>query len=126
MRFLADENFPGAAVSALAAAGHDIVWVRKFAPGSSDDAIVAWAAREQRIVLTFDKDFGELAMQAGLPVTSGVMLLRLPMPARSLPPGSANGPIGPDISQWSSRGESACACLRRNKNRCPDRQEGRP
>jgi hypothetical protein len=28
MRFLADENFPGAAVSALAKSGHDVSWVR--------------------------------------------------------------------------------------------------
>jgi len=32
-------------------------------------------------VLTFDKDFGELAWHAGLPASSGVMLFRLPMPA---------------------------------------------
>jgi predicted nuclease of predicted toxin-antitoxin system len=59
MRFLADENFPGAA--ALRAAGSDVVWVRIAAPGSSDSEILAWAAREERILLTFDKDFGELA-----------------------------------------------------------------
>jgi len=34
MRFLANENFPGDAVAALKAAGHDIVWVRTVAPGS--------------------------------------------------------------------------------------------
>jgi predicted nuclease of predicted toxin-antitoxin system len=61
MRFLADENFPGSAVTALAAAGHDVVWVRVAAPGTTDRDVVAWAAREERIVLTFDKDFGELA-----------------------------------------------------------------
>jgi hypothetical protein len=61
MRFLANENFPGAAVKALVAAGHDVVWVRIAAPGTTDPDVLAWAAREERILLTFDKDFGELA-----------------------------------------------------------------
>ncbi|MGH7913189.1 MAG: DUF5615 family PIN-like protein [Candidatus Binataceae bacterium] len=54
MRFLADENFPGAAVAQLQVHGHDVVWVRKVAPGSTDAETVAWAAREERIILTFD------------------------------------------------------------------------
>jgi uncharacterized protein with PIN domain len=61
MRFLANENFPGDAVRLLQLAGHDTVWVRTAAPGISDPDALAWAARESRILLTFDKDFGELA-----------------------------------------------------------------
>lgn len=80
MRFLANENFPGAAVTALAAAGHDVVWVRIAAPGTTDPDVLAWAAREERILLTFDKDFGELAKRSPLPRTCGVVLLRMPMP----------------------------------------------
>src|SRR5437899_3089270 len=80
MRFLANENFPGAAVMALETAGHDIVWVRKAAPGTSDREALTWAAREGRILLTFDKDFGELAKGSVLPVSCGVVLFRLPMP----------------------------------------------
>ena len=83
MRFLANENFPGAAVKVLQAAGHDIVWVRTAAPGSDDPDVLAWAAREERILLTFDKDFGELARASTLPTTCGVVPLRIPMP----PPG---------------------------------------
>jgi predicted nuclease of predicted toxin-antitoxin system len=81
MRFLANENFPGDAVAQLKAAGHDVVWVRAAAPGSKDKDVLTWAARETRIVLTFDKDFGELAWHTGLPASSGVVLFRLPMPA---------------------------------------------
>lgn len=80
MRFLANENFPGAAVTALKAAGHDVVWVRTAAPGATDPDVLAWAAREGRILLTFDKDFGELAKGSALPPTCGVILLRVPMP----------------------------------------------
>jgi hypothetical protein len=36
MRFLANENFPGAAVQALKAAGRDVVWIRNAAPGMAD------------------------------------------------------------------------------------------
>ncbi len=83
MRFLADENFPGAAVIALRTAGHDVVWVGAVAPGTSDHDVLAWAAREQRILLTFDKDFGELAKASALPPGCGVILLRMPMPKPS-------------------------------------------
>jgi len=78
MRFLANENFPGAAVAALEAAGHDVLWIRTEAPGTNDLDVLAWAAR---ILLTFDKDFGELARQSGLPSTCGVVLFRIPMPS---------------------------------------------
>jgi predicted nuclease of predicted toxin-antitoxin system len=83
MRFLADENFPGAAVTVLEAAGHDVVWVRMAAPGATDPDVLAWAAREERILLTFDKDFGELARGSALPSACGVILLRMPMPRPS-------------------------------------------
>ena len=83
MRLLANENFPGAAVQALAAAGHDVVWVRTAAPGMADPDVLTWAVREDRILLTFDKDFGELARASALPSTCGVILFPLPMPRPS-------------------------------------------
>lgn len=79
MRLLADENIPGDAVSALRAAGHDVVWIRTDAPGSTDEDVLARAQGERRILVTFDKDFGELAWRARLPADCGVVLLRLPM-----------------------------------------------
>ena len=78
MRFLANENFPGTAVAALIAAGH--VWVRNAAPGMSDPDVLAWATRDERTLLTFDKDFGELARASALPSRCGVVLFRMPMP----------------------------------------------
>jgi hypothetical protein len=80
MLFLANENFPGDAVSALRAAGHDCIWVRTVAPGARDPDVLAHAMRDNRILLTFDKDFGELAYRSGLPATCGVVLFRMPMP----------------------------------------------
>jgi predicted nuclease of predicted toxin-antitoxin system len=79
MRFLADENFLGVAVEALRQQGHDVVWIRTHAPGSSDVDVLAMAEAENRILLTFDRDFGELAFRAGLPAICGIVLFRLRM-----------------------------------------------
>lgn len=77
MRLLADENFPLEAVNALRARGHDLVWVRTDAPGATDRVVLARAQLEDRIVITFDKDFGELAFRFGLPSSCGVVLFRI-------------------------------------------------
>jgi predicted nuclease of predicted toxin-antitoxin system len=82
VQFIADENFPGPAVTALRAAGHDVAWVRSERPGVGDVDVLAWAVRDERILLTFDKDFGELAMAAALPRACGLVLFRLRMPRR--------------------------------------------
>ena len=79
MRFLADENFPRAAVAAVSQAGFEIVSVAQTAGGMRDADLLAWAAREGRIILTFDKDFGELARASGSR-SFGVILFRIPMP----------------------------------------------
>jgi predicted nuclease of predicted toxin-antitoxin system len=77
MRFLADENIPGDTVAALRAAGHDVVWVRTEAPGIVDQEVLALSAAESRVLLTFDKDFGELAWNARLAPSCGIVLFRL-------------------------------------------------
>ena len=83
MRFLANENFPGPVIKALQSAGHDVVWVRTVRPGATDPDILTWAVREQRILLTFDKDFGELAGRSVPAPKCGVVLVRsrVPKPA---------------------------------------------
>lgn len=78
MRILADENFPKKVVEALRQNHYDVLWIRTDFPGSSDTAILAMAQREQRIIVTFDKDFGELAFRLELPASSGIILFRLP------------------------------------------------
>jgi predicted nuclease of predicted toxin-antitoxin system len=79
MRFLANENFPSAAVEALRSQGHDVKWVRTDSPGSTDSQVLAQVTSEARILLTFDKDFGELAFREGLPASAGVILFRIPL-----------------------------------------------
>ena len=46
-------------------------------PGAADDVILQRSQAEGRLVVTFDKDFGELAFRWGLPATCGVALFRL-------------------------------------------------
>lgn len=76
MKLLANENFPRVAVEALRAHGHDVLWARLEMPGDDDATILSRAQSEDRLILTFDKDFGELAFRHGLPSTSGVILFR--------------------------------------------------
>jgi len=78
LRLLANENVPLAVVGALRARGHDVSSVGEDAPGSTDPAILRQATDEARLLLTFDKDFGELAVRARLPAASGIVLLRMP------------------------------------------------
>ncbi len=78
LRLLANENIPGDAVEALRAAGHDVVWQHTEAPGLADLAVLARAGAEGRTIVTFDKDFGELAYRSLLPATAGIVLFRLP------------------------------------------------
>ena len=78
MQFLADEDFPGIAVRWLREVGHDVLWARTSMPGQSDAAVLEAAQRESRVVLTCDKDFGELAFHWGLPASCGVVLFRFP------------------------------------------------
>jgi predicted nuclease of predicted toxin-antitoxin system len=78
MYVLADENFPRSAVEALRSRGHDVLWVRTSLPGISDNDVLARAAADSRLLVTFDKDFGEMAFRAKLPIDVGIVLFRIP------------------------------------------------
>src|SRR2546430_3575078 len=77
MRILANENFPLDAVVSLRTDGHDVCWARTEAPGISDVEVLDLARRDNRLIVTFDKDFGELAFHSHLPAASGIVLFRL-------------------------------------------------
>lgn len=78
MRLLANENVPLALVEELRRREHDVLWVRTAAPGRRDADVLGLAASERRVLLTFDKGFGELAFKARLTRSSGIILLRVP------------------------------------------------
>ena len=77
MRFLADQNVSPLTVSFLRQAGHDAVRLSEVLPRDAPDrSILAFAARERRIVLTHDLDYGALIVTEHGPAAS-LILLRL-------------------------------------------------
>ena len=62
MKVLLDTCVYGGGVERLEAAGHDVVWVGSWARDPGDEEILRRAHSEGRILITLDKDFGELAI----------------------------------------------------------------
>jgi predicted nuclease of predicted toxin-antitoxin system len=65
MRFLVDVNASGAVTQWLAESGHDVLEVAGGDPRMSDAAVLDWAVREARIVVTTDQDFEEMIWREG-------------------------------------------------------------
>lgn len=76
MRFLANENFPLVSVRRLRGVGHDVAAIVEDSPGARDRDVLRRAAEEHRIVLTFDRDYGDLIYRLRLPVPTGVVYFR--------------------------------------------------
>ncbi|MEQ1930839.1 MAG: DUF5615 family PIN-like protein [Parvularculaceae bacterium] len=76
IRFLADECCPSEVVAALRSAEFDVAWVLEDSAGASDSDVIDRAAAERRVLVTEDKDFGELAYRSRRE-SSGICLLRL-------------------------------------------------
>ena len=75
MRLLVDECCDPRLVAALREAGHDVHHMLEGDCGAADEAILALCQAQSRILITEDKDFGELAIRYGRPVP-GLILLR--------------------------------------------------
>ncbi len=80
MRWLVDECVDAGLVTRLRASGHDVVYAAEVAPAASDTAILDMAQAQERLLLTEDKDFGDLVFRRGVRVP-GTVLLRID-PAR--------------------------------------------
>jgi predicted nuclease of predicted toxin-antitoxin system len=74
--FLANENAPREAVFAARAAGFDVAWMVELQPGAADGVVLDIARRDDRVLIMFDKDFGELVFRHGRDGSRGVILLR--------------------------------------------------
>lgn len=83
LKFLADEDCDSAIVRALREAGHDIKTIKEVMMGASDQEVISLALRESRILLTEDKDFGQLVF-ASTVESPGVILFRYPSNAREI------------------------------------------
>jgi predicted nuclease of predicted toxin-antitoxin system len=49
--------------------GQDVLWIRTDSPGITDQDVLARSLEDARVLLTFDKDFGELAWRSGVPAS---------------------------------------------------------
>ena len=75
---LVNENFPAPATKVLRAAGIDVKSVIEFAAGIADEEVLSMACTEQRWLVTFDSDYGELLFGRRLPAPPALVLLREP------------------------------------------------
>jgi predicted nuclease of predicted toxin-antitoxin system len=63
MKFLANENFPHPSIQLLKSLGYDVVSVNNDRPSITGEEVVKWANAEGRVILTFDRDYGEIVFR---------------------------------------------------------------
>ena len=76
MNFVADEGVDRPIVERLRSDGYAVVYVAEWAPGISDEKVLASANERRSTLMTTDRDFGELVFRQRL-IHAGVLLLRL-------------------------------------------------
>ncbi len=76
MKFLANENIPLASIVRLQNEGFEVVSVSTKFPSVKDEAVILFASMENRIIITFDRDYGELIFKHNLKHSAGVIYLR--------------------------------------------------
>ena len=76
MRWLADECVTAPLVAFLRTGGHDVLYIAETAAGLSDSNVIALALDEKRLLLTEDKDFGDLVFRRERAIP-GVVLMRV-------------------------------------------------
>lgn len=76
MRWLADECVSARLVKCLRETGHDVAYMAESEAGASDVAVLDHAQREVRLLLTDDKDFGELVVRRRW-VVPGLVMMRI-------------------------------------------------
>lgn len=74
MDLVADEYVPRAVIDRLRAGGHAVVAISEIDAGIPDTSVMAVSNARSFVLITHDRDFGELAVGQGLPIT-GVILL---------------------------------------------------
>jgi len=77
LKVLLDSCVWGGVRKALSDAGHDVVWAGDWTKDPGDQETLDRAHQEQRVLVTLDKDFGELAIVRGLPHSDMIRLVDL-------------------------------------------------
>lgn len=76
MRWLIDECVDAAVAAELRHSGHDVLELADLAPAATDDKVIELATNESRLLLTEDKDFGELLFRRARHIP-GIVLIRI-------------------------------------------------
>ena len=77
MNLLADEGVDRQIVERLRQDGHDVLYVAEVEPGISDTVVFDRANEKSALLVTGDKDFGEIVFRDNRLSSGGVVLLRL-------------------------------------------------
>jgi len=76
VRILADEDVPYPSIRSIRERGHDVDAVVDDAPGTEDTDVLARAVRDNRVLVTRDRDFGELIFREGQAAPPGLIYVR--------------------------------------------------
>lgn len=85
MDLVADESCAGPVIRALREAGHDVIAIAGSATGAADEVVIERALAERRVLITEDRDFGELVYARGRS-SAGVVFVKFPSRVRRLKP----------------------------------------
>jgi len=77
MLWLADENIPGHAVAFLRRCGEDVAAIAETDPGIPDRRVIELAREQRRILLSFDRDHGDLVFNHRVLPPRAIVYLRL-------------------------------------------------
>ena len=76
MQFLANENIPSDSVHVLRRAGHRVASIAEDRPGMKDVDVLKRAIKGKSIILTFDRDYGELIFKYPKLIPQGLVYFR--------------------------------------------------
>ncbi len=76
-RYLANENFPAMMVRLLREQRNDVIHAAETLVGAPDERILHAAVEQDRVLLTLDRDFGELVFHRQKTPAPGIVLFRM-------------------------------------------------
>jgi predicted nuclease of predicted toxin-antitoxin system len=76
LKLICDANVGSRIARALSSEGHDVVRAIHVTPGAKDDEVLAYAVANEHVLITCDRDFGELVFQRGAPPPPAIIYVR--------------------------------------------------
>lgn len=122
MRLLLDSCVWGGALRELVAAGHDVLSVRTWGSDPGDEEILKRAHGDARILITLDKDFGELAIVRGLPHAGIVRLVGIAARQQARAASDALAMHGAEAASGAIITNSIGFEFGRRRDRCSNRE----